>query len=229
MRSISKQVNQLNKQIKRRDKSVVSSKTPQDDAGRSQQNLGQQNLVRKLSQEGDWAGAIDLLTNLIHQEPQNAIHYNNRGLLHFRSGNQSQALKDYNYALELAPHLDSAYNNRANYYATRQDYVQAIADYETTLELNPLNSRAWINLGITYRDMGMYHLARENFDIALLFHRLEGNIYAERGRTHHLEGDWNWAIADYQKALTYLSIEGLDQARRQVERWMQQLLTPQSA
>ncbi len=218
MRSISKQ---LNKQTRRQGKGVTNSKASQYYPVQVQQSL-----VQKFAQAGEWTEAIALLTQLIQQEPQNAVHYNNRGLLYFRSGNQVKAIRDYNYALEIDSYLDSAYNNRANYHATRREYDQAIADYETTLELNPLNIKAWINLGITYRDMGMYHLARENFDTALLFRQLEGNIYAERGRTHHLEGDWNWAIADYQKALTYLSIEGVDQARRQVEKWMQQLLSP---
>jgi tetratricopeptide (TPR) repeat protein len=203
---------------------VITAKTPQHFSVPVQQRL-----VQNLAAQGDFLSAIALLTQLIYQEPENPIHYNNRGLLYFRNGNHAQAIQDYNHALELNPHLDSAYNNRANYHAVRREYWQAIADYETTLELNPLNSRAWINLGITYRDLGVYGLAKENFDTALLFRQLEGKIYAERGRTHHLDGDWNLAIADYQKALTYLSLENLDRPRRQVEQWIQQLLAPQTA
>lgn len=206
---------------KRQSKWVISAQVSQHYSIQVQQNLAQ-----KLARQGDWTGAIALLTQLIHLEPQNPIHYNNRGLLHFQNGNHAKALKDYNYALELNPNLDNTYNNRANYYAARQEYWLAIADYEMSIEINPLNTRAWINLGITYRDLGLYQLAQENFDTALLFRQLEGNIYAERGRTHHLEGDWNWAIADYQKALTYLSIEGDHHACCQVKTWMQQLLSP---
>lgn len=183
------------------------------------------------TQEKDYTGAIALLSQLINRHPDQAIDYNNRGLVYFQSGASSLAIADYDTALKLNPQLASAYNNRANYYAACGHLETAIADYDQAIDLNPCYVRAWLNRGITLRDLGQYEQAIENFDIALLLGQIEGHIYAERGRTYHLWGDWNYAIADYHNALTHLSRKNAttDPAARlrlQVEKELNHLLSP---
>lgn len=183
------------------------------------------------AQQGDYTGAIALLSQLINRHPQNAIDYNNRGLIYFQCGETQKAFCDYNTALQLNPKLASAYNNRANYYAACGELVAAIADYDHALDLNPSYVRAWINRGITLRDLGQYEEANDNFEVALLFGQLEGHILAERGRTYHLWGDWNCAIADYRRALLLLPSsrntkeDPGSRLRLQVENWLSELTT----
>jgi tetratricopeptide (TPR) repeat protein len=182
------------------------------------------------AQQGNYAEAIALLNQLLNRNPQNAIDYNNRGLVYFQAGQLDRAIADYDKALAINPRLAKAYNNRANYYAACGDLEAAIADYDQALDLNPSYVRAWLNRGITLRDLNRYDQAVENFDIALLLGQLEGHIYAERGRTYHLWGDWNCCVADYRRALTLLPEEfesTSDPAirlRSQVETWLNQLL-----
>lgn len=183
------------------------------------------------AQERDYTGAIALLSQLINRHPDNAIDYNNRGLVYFQSGARALAIADYNTALKLNPQLASAYNNRANYYAACGQLEMAIADYDQAIDLNPSYVRAWLNRGITLRDLGQYEQAIENFDIALLLGQIEGHIYAERGRTYHLWGDWNYAITDYHRALTHLpqknaTTDPAARLRLQVEKELNQLLSP---
>lgn len=186
------------------------------------------------AQQGDYNEAIALLSQLICRHPQNAVDYNNRGLIYFQSGETQKALSDYNTALKINPNLASAYNNRANYYAACGELAAALADYDQALDFNPRHVRAWINRGITLRDLGQYEEAIENFEIALLFNQLEGHIWAERGRTYHLWGDWNCAIADYHRALTQLPTLHTSQdvsgyrLRLQLENWLNELLSPQN-
>jgi tetratricopeptide (TPR) repeat protein len=182
----------------------VAQRLPSSVLNSSQQEAWLRQCALKEAQNGSYQTAIDLFTELIEQNPTNAMDYNNRGLVYFQSANYAAAIADYNQALELNPRLDSVYNNRANYYASQGKYLAAILDYEQAIDLNPSNVRAWINQGITFRDLKMYDRALEYFDMALNFERLEGHIYAERGRTYHLRGDWNCAIADYQRAIDIL-------------------------
>ena len=184
------------------------------------------------AQQGDYREAIALFTQLIHRHPENAIDYNNRGLVYFQFGERQKALCDYNTAIELNPNLASAYNNRANYYAACGDLEAAIRDYDNALDLNPSYTRAWINRGITLRDLGQYDEAIDNLEVALLFEQYEGHILAERGRTHHLSGDWNYAQADYRRALALLPLSAKHsdgagwRLRLQVENWLGELLCP---
>ncbi|MBD2136179.1 tetratricopeptide repeat protein [Anabaena sp. FACHB-1237] len=183
----------------------------------------------QLAKEGNYATAIALLSHLIAHHPDNAIDYNNRGLIYFQSGDNSKALSDYNKALDLNCKLVSAYNNRANYYAACGQLNDALADYEQALDLNPRYVRAWINKGITFRDLEKYSDAIESLEVALLFGQLEGNIWAERGRTYHLWGDWNCAIADYRRALEKLPLSTNRNSsgyrlRFNVDIWLNELL-----
>jgi tetratricopeptide (TPR) repeat protein len=191
---------------------------------------------RSLSQakQGNYQDAIEGLTLLINRNPESALDYNNRGLVHFQHGHFQAALDDYNRAIKLNSRLASAYNNRANYHVTQGNLADAIADYETAIDLDPTNIRAWINQGITFRDLEMYAQAIENFEHALQIGQLlarnpeenrflEANIYAARGRTHELAGDWNYAIADYNRALDRLGeaeTRTLQRLQTQVLLWL---------
>jgi tetratricopeptide (TPR) repeat protein len=186
------------------------------------------NCVKAKANQGDYVVAIALLDQLIALCPDNAAHYNNRGLMHFRNNQIIEALCDLSLALEINPQLDSAYNNRANCYAAQGDLGEAIADYDLALDLNPANLRAWINQGIAFRELELYELGLENFDIALLIgNALQERIYAERGRTYHLRGDWNCAVADYQSALDILinKPDGVSYFDK-VQGWLNELLSP---
>jgi tetratricopeptide (TPR) repeat protein len=187
--------------------------------------------VLEESNRGNYLAAIALLDQLIEDNPDSAIDYNNRGLMYFNRGQFSEAIADYNQALKLNPRLDNAYNNRANCHAARGHLAEAIADYEVALDFNPTNVRAWINQGVTYREIGLYDLALDNFDLVLILgRRLRGRIYAERGRTYHLRGDWNCAIADYRRSLELLSSTRSSRAyQQQVEVWLEELLSPMTA
>lgn len=194
------------------------------------QQLRQQAIAA--AQQGRYAVAINLLSEVLERHPDSATDYNNRGLVYFQSGQWEQAIADYDQAIALNPKLASVYNNRANYYAAQGQLAEAIADYGVAIDLNPGNTRAWINQGITFRQLEMYEQAIGNFELALHFGQLEGHIYAERGRTFHVMGDWNCAIADYQKALQILLFthtESAQRLRQQVATWLNELLSPLSA
>lgn len=184
------------------------------------------NSIKVKASQGDYPAAIALLNRTIALCPDSATDYNNRGLMYYRDGKITEALKDLSLALEIEPTLDSAYNNRANCYAAKGDLAQAIADYDTALDLNPANIRAWINQGIAFRELRMYDLALENFDITLIIgDSLQSRIYAERGRTYHLQGDWNCAVADYQTALAMLEQQSKpSKLTYKIRTWLSQLL-----
>lgn len=184
----------------------------------------------KLAQQGQYSKAIALFNQLIDYDSNNAIDFNNRGLIYFQIGEKQRAFCDYNTALQLNPRLAGAYNNRANYYVICGNLVAAIADYDRAIDLNPSYVRAWINRGINLRDLGQYEEAIENFEMALFFGELEAYILAEYGRTYHLWGDWNCAITAYNRAFTLLS--SVVQKKEvfgyclhlQLENWLNELL-----
>lgn len=186
----------------------------------------------KSAKTGDYEFAIAAFNQLIERNPDNAIDYNNRGLVYFQSGEEQRAVCDFNKAIQINPELPSAYNNRANYYAGIGDLEAALIDYEKALDFNPGYVRAWVNRGITLRELGEYNEAIENFETALFFGKLEYHILAEKGRTYHLWGEWNAAIANYNYVLKNLPTRSSTtdkqtiRLRLQVENWLNELLLP---
>ncbi|MBL1178031.1 tetratricopeptide repeat protein [Pantanalinema sp. GBBB05] len=226
---------------------AMSSLTGEENAYLS--SLDRSALLRQsaleLAQRKQYAKAIALFNVLIDTDLGNASDYNNRGLIHFQSGNPVRALADYNHALRLNPRLAKVYNNRANCYAALGQLEAALLDYEMAIDLNPTDIRARINQGITFRDLALYDQAIESLDLSLQLIELlegskhleesvsplEGHVYAERGRTHHLAGDWNCAVADYHRALAHLPITKTQidlsyRLRQQVVGWLEELLAP---
>lgn len=184
-------------------------------------------LTQEALRQRRYNGALMLLDHLIERCPQQASHYNNRGLVHLWCRRPIDALADFDQAIHLDPSLDAAYNNRGSAYAALGVLPQAIADYEQALECNPFNTRARINLGITWRDLGQFDQALVCLDEALLFYQLSEYIYAERGRTYHLRGDWNCALADYRRCLDLLLAQPNLAAALQgrVQGWVDALLS----
>jgi tetratricopeptide (TPR) repeat protein len=74
-----------------------------------------------------------------------AITHYNRGNKKLGLGNNSEAIEQYNYAIEDNPNFVEAYNNRGTAKAKAGDMVGAISDYNRAIELDPQLSSAHIN------------------------------------------------------------------------------------
>ena len=52
-------------------------------------------------------------------------------------GNFTQAMSDYNKAIEINPNYAEAYNNRGIIYDKQGNFTQAMSDYNKAIEINP--------------------------------------------------------------------------------------------
>ena len=63
--------------------------------------------------------------------------YNNRGIIYSKQGNFTQAMSDYNKAIEINPEFAQAYNNRGLFIKP----YKACLIYNKAIEINPKNAR----------------------------------------------------------------------------------------
>ena len=183
-----------------------------------------QHLHRALAQ-GHYGQAIRLLDYLIVQAPKKSSYYTQRGLVYYRCRQWSQAMVNYNQALQLNPGNDRIYVNRANCYVAQGKFPEAIADYDCAIAINPNNIRARLRQGILFRGLGLYEDAITCFDLALFLGQLSAYTYAERGRTYHVDGHWNCAMGDYQSALTMLDRAPSQPLEFQLQTWISELIS----
>ena len=181
-------------------------------------------LVRQAITQQAYRKAIRLLNCLITQEPQNPSNYNNRGLMYYHCRCWSQAMADYNRAIQLNLNRDKVYTNRAKCNVALGQWSDAIADYDSAIDINPHNIKARIRQGVLFRDLKMYDDAIVCFGLALFLGKLSAHVYGERGRTHQLNGHWNCAIGDYQRALGLLNTSPNQSLERKIRAWISELL-----
>lgn len=139
----------------------------------------------------DVEGAIENFGKAIALEPQEALHYSNRGRLLFALGRAEESLADYSKAIELAPEA-TLYSSRSVIYVALGRSAAALFDLNDAYELDPsvtnlLNRAAfYTNRGMAedaLRDMDKvielepenseYRLNRANLAFALLGHNPE--------------------------------------------------------
>ena len=149
----------------------------------------------------NYKSEITLWNNLISQNPNTWIAYNNRGFIYDNQGNLTQALSDYNKVIQLNPSLAEIYNNRGFIYYRQGNLTQALSDYNKAIQLNP-------SLAETYNNRGLIYYKKRDLNKAFLDYnkaiRLDPNLadaYNNRGLAYQNQGNLNQAISDYNKAI----------------------------
>ncbi len=154
--------------------------------------------------QGKLAEAVEQLGQVIALEPDEALHYNNRGRILFTLDRHQEALADYTKAIELAPSA-ALYSSRSVVYLALGRTAATLADLNEAYDLDPsadnLLNRAtfFANMGLAadgLSDMNKvvemqpenprHRLARANLALALAPH--QPNFYKT-------------ALADIEKAL----------------------------
>ncbi len=87
---------------------------------------------------GDIQGAIDDLNGLLHHTPDNALAYNDLGVLYYETGDKEKAMACYEKAYELAPEQPNIIKNLADFYLIEQSMVEeSMKLYVKVLEKTP--------------------------------------------------------------------------------------------
>ena len=83
-------------------------------------------------------------------DPKSAEDYSNRGVNYAKEGKYSEAMADFNKAIEMAPKDSKVYTNRGLLYNLQGKYNQALTDLSKAIEINAKYGEAYVNRAITY-------------------------------------------------------------------------------
>ena len=150
----------------------------------------------------------------------------NQGLAKAGQGDYQGAIKDFDRALQLNPHLAEAYYQRGLAYFDLGQVYQAVSDYTQALKLNP-------NQIGSYYGRALVRVSLKNFPGAIEDVKEVIRINAYYAPAHHLlgtiygkMGDKREAIANWKKAAKlYLAVKDADSCRNLLEQ-IQQLQSP---
>jgi len=104
------------------------------------------------SNSDDHKGAIVFYSKAINSGCDNtnlSTAYYNRGFSKNELRNFSEAISDFNEAIEINPQYSQAYLNRGYSKHHLGDYYGAISDFNKAIEINPYNGLTYSNRGIS--------------------------------------------------------------------------------
>jgi len=129
--------------------------------------------------------------------------YFQKGLSYFRQSKFSDAIIQYDSAINLNPNYADAFMDRGASKANNGQFEAAIADYIKAEELGFKKSVVYSNLGFAYYTLKQPDSALIYFQKALKIDSSNANAYRWRGEIKYDKNDNKGAVDDYTLAIKY--------------------------
>jgi tetratricopeptide (TPR) repeat protein len=94
------------------------------------------------------------------------LTYTQRGNAYLKKGQYTEAIGEYNEALEKNPSYIVAYYNRSVAYTRLEQYDRAVNDCDKALELDPQHANSYYTRGLSYWYLGSKDQAIKDFQVA---------------------------------------------------------------
>jgi len=148
-----------------------------------------------------WDNEMTLWNDTLQKFPHAARPYNGLGIVYNNQGQLTQALFNFNKAIDIDPHFAEAYNNRGNVYSQQGRLSQALSDFNKTLEIDPNSVDAYNNRGNVYSRQGHFTQALSDFNKAIAINPGLAWGYYNRAICYVKQGDVDRALADYNTVI----------------------------
>jgi Tfp pilus assembly protein PilF len=127
--------------------------------------------------------------------------YYNLGVSYVKLGIYTQAISDFDRAIEINPEYADAYKGRGVAYGNLGNYTQAISDFDRAIEINPDYAMAYYDRGVVYEILGNNRQAISDFDRAIEINPEYAEAYNGRGLAYGKLGNNRQAISDFDRAI----------------------------
>jgi tetratricopeptide (TPR) repeat protein len=133
----------------------------------------------------------------------------NFGMVFTKLSDTENAIREYNYAINLDNSIAEAFDYRAVCYIKLGKYRKALADLEDAIDINPAYSEAYNHLGIASYWLEDYESAINFYTRAVSLNPSYGTPYFNRAIVYLVLDEYQLALKDLNKAKE-LNMEGVD-------------------
>ena len=148
-----------------------------------------------------WRDELTLENDILLKSPHKAKPYYLRGRVYYQHGDFTQAIADFNKALELAPDFLGAYIDRGIVYDAEGNFSQALSDYNMAVKKNPYQPEAYYNRGNIYNKQNNFIQALKDYNKAIELKPDYAESYANRGNVYVKQGDLPLGLMDFNLAI----------------------------
>ena len=165
-----------------------------------------QNLLGAVyARMGEAEKAHDIWSAALLIEPRDATNFANTWAnltgSYLAKGEQEEAIKAANRALDAKPDHISALHNRALAYQACQEFAKALADLDQVVAAHPNHADAWLAKGISELRINDAKAARVSLEKSLEIHPLNPTSHAQLGAIYEALGDNLMANDSFKRAL----------------------------
>ena len=153
------------------------------------------------AQTGNAQRAVELITQAITLNPNNAAFYSNRGNALKDLNQPDAAVESYEKAIALKPDYAEAYYNRGDALKDLRQLSAAIESYDRAVAVNPYYAKAYSNRGNALMELGRLEAAIVSFDKAIAIKPDYAEAYSNRSAPLLALKRYQEAIASFDKAM----------------------------
>ncbi|MCG6134755.1 MAG: tetratricopeptide repeat protein [Nostoc sp. LLA-1] len=124
-----------------------------------------------------------------------------RGETYRRMERYTEALPDFDRAIELDPNYKLAIANRGATYLLMERYTEALPDFDRAIELDPNDKWLIVIRGETYRRTKRYTEALQDFERAVELDLNDKWLIVIRGETYRRTKRYTEALQDFDRAI----------------------------
>ncbi len=145
--------------------------------------------------------SADIYTELIDAAPTNGRLYTLRAGAYWEQGKQTEALADFNRAIELGYNEPHAFVSRALFHAAIGDFDKAVVDYNVAIEKEPNNVSHYVNRAAVFMSLNKFEDAKGDYDKAIDLDNDNPSLYQQRAIAQKALLKLDESIKDFTKAL----------------------------
>ena len=127
--------------------------------------------------------------------------YNSRGVQRLQSNKFSEAIADFDKALELNSLFSEPYLNRGIAYRNKGDYDLAIIDFNHALEMDPKNIDAYLHRALTQKIRRQPDMALADFQKVLSLDSINIQAYYESAEIYFQQEKLDQASSAFRKVM----------------------------
>jgi len=158
------------------------------------------NLSAALIRLGRYQEAEPLVGRILQLDPQSAMAWLNKGLIHQAAQAHEQALGCFETAWRLAPHSADIASSLGCALHRKGQSAQALEVFNQALSTTP-NAELWNNKAQVLADLSRFDEAEQTYRQALLLAPAQGASWAGLGRLCHARGQLHQALDCHAKAV----------------------------
>jgi len=128
-----------------------------------------------------WIDPETLWSYVIEKNPESYVAHINRGCAYAQNGMDALALKDFNRAVDIAPHIATAYYDCGVVFQDGRRYHQALENYNRAIDIDSQYANAYNNRAIVLSLLGYYVSAIQDCSRVIALKPHDPSGYYNRG------------------------------------------------